>query len=180
MAGRGGFNAVTPEQMGRLLAIRSDDDLDDEACDAAILEEVSRVEAEIGYDSPYFHDADKAWDAIHRCLTGDQTPDGRVNPAPGHSPLGLCVLGGEQLVEADHHTVALVRPEQVPGVAAALAEIDRAGMQERFFGIDREFVTDCPIDDAEFEYTWSNFAGLPELYRRAAAEGRAVLFVADH
>ncbi len=83
MAGRGGFNAVTPEQMERLLAIRYETDLDDDACDVAVLEEASRIERTIRCSSPYFHDIDKAWDAVHRCLTGDRTPDGMLNPRVG-------------------------------------------------------------------------------------------------
>jgi hypothetical protein len=46
MAGRGGFNAITPEQMRCLLAIRASD-LDDDECDEAIMQEVSRIEAAI-------------------------------------------------------------------------------------------------------------------------------------
>src|SRR5687768_16229537 len=125
MAGRGGFNAITPEQMRRLLAIRSSE-LDDEACDEAIMEEVSQIEAGISARSPYFYDVDKAWDAIHRSLTGDQTPGGMLTPGAGRGPLKLCVLGEEQLIEADHHTVALVKPGTVRRVATALAKVDQA------------------------------------------------------
>ncbi|MGL4419989.1 MAG: YfbM family protein [Gemmataceae bacterium] len=179
MAGRGGFNTITPEQMERLLAIRYESDLDDEACDEAIMEEVSRIEEAIDFASPDFLDIDKAWEAIHRCLTGDQTPDGMVNPNAGRSPLRLCVLGGVKLIEGDHHIVALVKPVEVLKVADALAKIDKAGLRKRFFRLDPEVVSSYPIDDDEFEYTWSNFARLPTFYRRAADQGRAILFIAD-
>lgn len=180
MASRGSFNAITPEQMNRLLAIREDANLEDEECDAAILDEISQIEGTINYRSPYCLDVDKAWDAIHRCLTGDQTPDGMVNADAGRGPLKLCVLGGEQLVEADHHTVALVRPDQVSKAAAALAKIDKAVLRKRFFRLDPEIVCDYPIDDEQFEYTWSNFFALPGFYLRTAIQDRAVVFVADH
>jgi len=179
MAGRGGFNAITPEQMRHLLAIRASD-VDDEECDEAIMEAVSKIEAEISSKSPYFHDVDKAWDAIHRSLTGDRTPGGVLTPGTGRGPLKYCVLGEEQMIEADHHTVALVKPGTVRKVATALAKIDAAELRKRFFRLDREVITDYTIDDEGFAYTWSNFAGLPAFYSRAAADGRAVLFVADH
>lgn len=179
MAGRGGFIAITPEQMRRLLAIRYDSNLDDEACDEAISEAVSQIEEKISSKSPYYRDVDKAWDPIHRCLTGDQTPGGMVNPNAGREPLQLSVLGGVELVEADHHIVALVKTNEVPQVADALAKIDKARLRKRFFRIDPKVVDDYPIDDDEFEYTWSNFCGLPAFYRRAAIKGRAVLFIAD-
>src|SRR5262249_11429795 len=136
MAGRGNFDAITPEQMKSLLAIRYESDLDDDECDEAIMEEVSRIEETISNNSPYFHDVDKAWDPIHRCLTGDQTPDGMVNPNAGRGPLQLCVLGGVELTEADHHIIALVKPDQVPKVARALLRISKASLQRRFFRID--------------------------------------------
>jgi hypothetical protein len=179
MAGRGGFNAITPEQMGRLLAIRYESDLDDDACDEAIMEEVSRIEETIDSESLDFLHVDKAWDAIHRCLTGDQTPGGMVNPNSGTGPLKLCVLGGAELMEADHHIITLVKPDEVPRVADALTKIDKAELRKRFFRLDPKAVSDYPIDGDEFEYTWSNFAGLPAFYRRAADSGRAVLFIAD-
>jgi hypothetical protein len=93
--------------------------------------------------------------------------------------LKFCVLGGVALIEADHHHIVLVKPDAVPSVAAALAKIDKAELQKRFFRIDPKAVDYYPIDDDEFEYTWSNFSGLPAFYRQAAEEGRAVLFIAD-
>ena len=178
MAGRGGFNAITPEQMDRLLAIRYESDLDDDECDEAILEEVARIEATIRARSPHYHDADKAWDAIHRCLTGDQTPGGMLSAGTGRGPLKYCVLGEVELIEADDPIVGLVKPRQVPKVAAALAKIDEEGLRKRFFRLDPGAVTDYPLDEEEFAYTWSNFAKLPGFYRRAADNKRAVLFVA--
>jgi hypothetical protein len=177
MAGRGGFNAITPEQMKSLLAIRSSD-LDDDECDKVVLAEVSKIEKTIKYKSPHYHDADKAWDAIHRALNGDQTPGGMLTPGCGRGPLKFCVLGEVQLTEAEDHIVALVKPAQVKKVAAALAKIDEAALRQRYFRLDPEIVNDYPIDDEGFDYTWSNFARLPAFYQRAADEGRVVLFVA--
>jgi hypothetical protein len=133
----------------------------------------------LGPKSPYSLDTDKAWDAIHRCLTADQAPSPRLNRGGAQGPLEQCVLGGEQLIESPHYAVSLVTPEQVPEVAAALARIDRAELRRRFYRLDPK-VTDYPISEREFEYTWSGFEGLPALFARAADEGRAVLFRAIH
>jgi hypothetical protein len=179
MACRGIFNAITREQMKSLLAIRYETDLDDDACDAAVIEEVDRIEGTIRYNSPHCLDVDEAWDPIHRSLNGDQTPDGQLRPGTGRGPLKLCVLGEDQLFDGDRYIVALVKPAQVRKVAAALAKIDEAGLRKRFFRLDPKVVSDYPIDEDYFQYTWSNFAGLPAFYQRAADDGRAVLFVAS-
>jgi Domain of unknown function (DUF1877) len=179
MAGRGSFIAITPEQMDQLVAIRYESDLDTDERDVLIWEASSRMGYSLDCTLPYSLDTDKAWDAIHRCLTGDLTPSPRLNRGGAQGPLERCVLGGEQLIESPHYTVSLVRPEQVPEVAAALTKIDRAELRRRFYRLDPE-VTDYPISEREFEYTWSGFEGLPALFVRATDEGRAVLFRAIH
>jgi hypothetical protein len=179
MAGRGGFTAITPELMRRLLAIRYKSDLDDDECDDAIMQEVADIEKKISYNSADYCDVNKAWDPIHRALTGDQTPEGRLTPLTGRGPLKFCVLGEDQLIEADYHNVGLIRPAQVRKIAVALAKINKEGFHKRFFKLDPEVVCDYSIDEDEFEYTWSNFSGLPRFFRRAADNGRAVLFIAD-
>lgn len=115
-------------------------------------------------------DTDKAWDAIHRCLT-----DGTLDPDAGEYPLSHAVAGGRHLHEEDY--VVYVTADEVRDVAAALRPIDRAWLRARFDAIDDPDYGGAG-DDVDFEYTWSNFEDLRAFYDRAAAAGRAVLFTA--
>lgn len=178
MAVRGWFTSITQGQMRQLLEIRHSD-LDDDECDEAILESVERIESKFGSKSPFYYDVDKAWDAIHRSLTGDQTPDGMVNPNAGKGSLKLCVLGGMQLLEADHPILTLVKPNEARKVVEALNKIGQDELRKRFFQLDPTLISDYPIDEEEFEYTWSNFVGLRTFYKHTANKERAVLFMAN-
>jgi hypothetical protein len=162
--------AITEEQMGRLLkaARRGDDE---------VLEVVSEIEE--AWQERHLDETDKAWDAIHRCLTNDHTPGGRLNPRKGAYPLKLCILGGKHLHRGEDYTVALVRPDQVPAVAQALAKLTKAWLRERFFALDPKACR-YAINEDELDYVLGWFKGLPRFFARAARQGRAVIFTADH
>ncbi|MEV0568451.1 YfbM family protein [Dactylosporangium sp. NPDC050588] len=115
-------------------------------------------------------DTDKAWDAVHRCLTGSLDADA------GEYPLTHAVLGGRDLLEEDYYAV-YVTADEVRDVAAALRDLDRAWLRERFDAFDKSDYAGAG-DDQDFEYTWSNFADIQAFYDRAAAAGRAVVFTA--
>ncbi|WP_436528775.1 YfbM family protein [Actinoplanes sp. HUAS TT8] len=113
-------------------------------------------------------DTDKAWDAIHRCLS-----DGTLDPDGGDYPLNRAVLGGEHLDE-ESYLVLLTRAE-VRDVASALQPLTREWLRERYDALDGDYGT---TGDQDFEYTWSNFEDVRSFYDRAATAGRAVLFTA--
>src|SRR5207244_1532959 len=73
---------------------------------------------------PVHVEMDKAWEPIHRCLTGDRCPDLFFTCGP--MPLKLCVLGGRQVFRHGYRTASVVDADKVPRVAKALAKIDRA------------------------------------------------------
>ncbi len=85
MSCRGVQVAITEEELGRLLATQSDEEL---------LSVISD-DIEEPWDENWLVQTDKAWDAIHRCLT-----DGKLEYENGDYPLRLCILGGRQLFEA--------------------------------------------------------------------------------
>lgn len=124
-------------------------------------------------DSSRGEETDKAWDAIHRALT-----DGDLGFDNGEYPLNHAVLGGELLYQGDDYILSLKTPAQVRDVAAALALVTRDTLRQGYDRID-------PADyqgelcEEDFEYTWSWLTGLVDLFRRAAAEGRSVLFTVD-
>lgn len=116
-------------------------------------------------------ESDKAWDALHRCLT-DGTLDGDDHP------LAMAVLGGEHFHEGEEYTVSYVSPEQVREVSAALAGWDEPRLRERYEALAG---TDYagPHGPEDFGYVWGTFVDLVSFFSRAAAAGRAVIFTVD-
>ena len=165
MPGRGVHFALTDDDTTKLLSCDGDD---------AVFECIQEIEEEYGENQPrFFAETDKAWDAIHRCLT-----DGALAYDNGSPPLNLCILGGRQLYGGDWYIVAFVSSEQAAQVAEALGAISKADLRQRYFAIPAEDY-DADLGEEDFEYTWSWFQPLTEFWRRAAAAGRAVVFTVD-
>jgi hypothetical protein len=115
-------------------------------------------------------ETDKAWDAIHRCLT-----DGTLSygPTPSHK----CVLGSGSLHEGDDYIVNLLEPDEVKQVILAIRDIDEPSFRRLYLAIDHDDYQ-FPSDE-DFEYTWSNFLELREFFEKAASHDRAVVFTVD-
>ena len=155
--------AITSAQERALLAA---DDAGDSDAVGELLEEIE----ESWEDDELAVETDKAWEAIHRCLS-----DGTLDPESGDYPLSHAVLGGRHL--HDDYYVVYISSVQVPEVADALHEVDRAGLRRRFDTIDDAEYRGA-LDDEDFEYTWEGFEDVREFFDRAAAAKRAVLFTA--
>ncbi|MEV4715176.1 YfbM family protein [Micromonospora sp. NPDC049374] len=155
--------AITPGQERSLLAAG-----DGGASDAVdgLIEEIEESWAEDGLTV----DTDKAWDAIHRCLT-----DGTLEPDGGEYPFSHAVLGGRRLHE--EYVVVYLTVDEARDVAAALQSVDRRELRQRFDAIDDPDYRGA-LDDADFDYTWDNFVEVRAFYQRAAAAGRSVVFTA--
>jgi Domain of unknown function (DUF1877) len=163
MACRGVHFAITTAQMDALRKAAGDDE--------AVVELVDAIEGV--WDAQYLAESDKAWDAIHRCLT-----DGQLEFENGEYPLNRCVLGGDHLHEGEDYIVALVTPKEVRDVAQALEPITEAWLRDRYFGVlPKNYAPEYGEDD--FGYTWSNLEGLRDFYVRAAEAGRAVIFTSS-
>lgn len=119
------------------------------------------------------YETDKAWDAIHRCLT-----DGRLLYESGPFPLAYAVLGGRPLDVGDDYTACLAQPDQVQPASAALTGVTLEWMRKRYETLASTDY-DGPHNDDDFEYTWENFEGLRSFFAKAADAGRAVLFTAS-
>jgi hypothetical protein len=119
---------------------------------------------------------DKAWEPIHRCLTGDRYAD--LFFACGRMPLKLTVLGGRQIFRGGYRTASLVDADKVPRVAKALAKIDRPWMREQFFGLpDAQF---HEINEEMFEWMWGHFESLAPFFGAVASQGNAVICTISH
>jgi hypothetical protein len=97
--------AITPGQERALLAA------DDEGHSDMVGELLEEIE-ETWHDDGLKVDTDKAWDAIHRCLT-----DGTLDPDGGEYPLSLAVLGGRHL--HDEYYVVYINAAQTRAATAA-------------------------------------------------------------
>ncbi|UBF27593.1 YfbM family protein [Kovacikia minuta CCNUW1] len=119
MASRGVHFALTNFQAQAVLAAQNDAEL------MSVIEEI-----EERWNEEYLAQSDKAWNAIHRCLT-----DGSLLYESGQYPLNHCICGGQQLYSGEDYTVSFVSAVQVKDVAAALSKINHHWMQERYFTI---------------------------------------------
>ena len=164
MSGRGVLFALAPADQQRLCDAA---ELGDEAVWSLVHDELEET-----IEGQWTFATDKAWDAIHRCLT-----DGRLDYDNGSPPLNRAIMAGFHQVEGGGDVVSVTPAEDVPAVAEALEQVTRDWLCDRYFAIDP---TDYALSKQDFEYTWSNFEGLPEFYRRAADAGdRAVVFTVD-
>jgi hypothetical protein len=118
-------------------------------------------------------ESDKAWDAMHRALSG-----GHLTWGAGEYPLNHVILAGERLYEESDYIVVLKTPDKVRDVAAALPALSKDEFRRRYFAIPPDSYG-FPLSDEDFEYTWGNFEDVRIFWLRAASEGRYVLFTAD-
>lgn len=160
MACRGVHFAIDDQQAQRLLGAEDDDEL------LEIVEEIEEA-----WEAAF--ETDKAWDALHRCLS-----NGTLNAEEGEPPLSRVFFGGRMLNEGDDYFVVLVTPSEAVQIAASLATVTESWLRERYF--------ELPFPDyqgekseEDWEYTLSSFQGLPEFFARAASQGRHVIFTVD-
>jgi hypothetical protein len=161
MANRGVHFALTDDQSQALLAAKNDNEL---------MSVIEMIEEE--WNDEYLAECDKAWDAIHRCLT-----DGNLFYESGRYPLNHCICGGQQLYMGEDYTICFISVPQVKDVATAIILITENWFRERYFAI--------PVDDYgmlsedDFQYTWEWFQEIRKLYKKASTENRAVIFTVD-
>ena len=160
MAARGVHFAVTADQLSALTNANGDEEL------MAVVEKI-----EDAWDREFLAQSDKAWDAIHRCLT-----DGSLLYESGEYPLNHVICGGRQLCEGGDDTVSLVTSDQVKDVANALESLTKEWLRSRYFSLLKPDEYDNEIGEDDFEYTWDWFEEVRELFKKAVANGRAVIF----
>ena len=123
------------------------------------------------WDQDWLQECDKAWDAIHRCLT-----DGKLEY--GESPMHKCILGKRSVHEGDEYIISFLEPPEVKEVAAAIKSIDLTWMRKKYDAItDPDYEVAKSEDD--FEYTWAYFEELRDFFQKVAAAERSMLFSVD-
>jgi hypothetical protein len=161
MSGRGVHFALNNAHTQAVLAAKDDDDL---------MSVIEAIEAE--WNEEYLAESDKAWNAIHRCLT-----DGSLLYESGKYPLNHCICGGQQLYSGEDYTVSFVSPTQVKDIAVALNQITESWFRERYFAIPQDDYGN--LSDNDFKYTWGWFQEVRTLYQKAATADRSVIFTVD-
>jgi len=163
MSCRGVHFVLNHEQYRKILSAKTDESVI----------EIIQEEIEEEWDEEWLCETDKAWDAIHRCLT-----NGKLECNEKEYPLNAVILCGKQLHESDDYIISLVEPEEVSAVVDALQGIDKDALKEAYEKIDQKDY-DGEIGEEDFEYTWEYFSDLPPLFSKAAKAGRAVIFSVD-
>jgi hypothetical protein len=97
----------------------------------------------------------------------------------GEYPLNHCICGGRQLYRGRGYTVSYVSAPQVKDVAPALARVTKSWMRKRYNQLDPDDYDEVEIGDEDFEYTWENFLDVRRFYKKAAKDGRSVIFTVD-
>jgi hypothetical protein len=163
VASRGVLFAVGDDVAAKLQDARGDDD-----AIMAIIEDVEEA-----WEEPFVAETDKAWDAIHRALT-----DGALEWANGTYPLNHAILGGLDLMQGDDYIAVLKAPGQVRDVAASIRNVDDVALADRYRAVvPSDYAPEYGEEDLAYTVDW--FRSVRDLYQRAAAEGRAVIFTAD-
>lgn len=154
--------ALTEADAQRLLAAGDND---------AVMTIIEEIEEK--WDEASLFQTDKAWDALHRSLS-----NGTLFIDEGDYPLNRALMGGKHLYDGDDYVVAYVAANEVKDVAAALAPLTEKDLRTRYDAMD---VDDYNGEHGEedFKYTWGKFLGVREFYKKAAAEGRSVVFTVD-
>jgi hypothetical protein len=129
-----------------------------------ILEEI-----ESRWEKDHLSESDKAWNAMHRCLS-----NGTLDPAGGSPPLNMTVLGGTW-IRSEEYIASLLSPKQVREVSQALTPLTEAWFRERYFKIAAADYGP-EFGEEDFKYTWEHFQSVRTFFAKAAREGRATLF----
>lgn len=120
---------------------------------------------------------DKSWDAIHRAFC-----DGELLFNDGKSPFSFIILNGEILYGdtdlEDDYIVSFKNADQVAAVSEVLKKISKEEFKEKYFKIDEEKYG-FPVNEEDFEYTWSWLESTFEFWDYAAKHGLSVIFTVD-
>jgi hypothetical protein len=168
MSGQGYHLALDDEQANRLLSCNDESEVVD--CASQALE---------GFwadgDTTHLEGGYKDWNALLLCLT-----NGTYDPRGGTYPLNRCFFGGRLLARGGS-IVNMVMPGEVGDVAEALDQIDRRGLRETYMRLPPNRFFDRQgswARDEEYDL-FVRLKKLKRFYRRAAQEGRWVIFYTD-
>lgn len=156
--------ALTESQRDELLAFETDEGR------MAYVEEIEEA-----WEEDNLQETNKAWDAIHRCLTDHPPKLPELESNRGEYPLNLCILGGRPVIDDDLGSIImLIEADEVRDLANALDSIEKEWMAKKYY-------TYCngawpEYGEEDLGYTWEYFVELREFFRAAATKGLCVIF----
>ncbi|MCL4694205.1 MAG: DUF1877 family protein [Candidatus Hydrogenedentes bacterium] len=169
MACLGVYFALTDDDSEKLLAATSDREV----------VELIQEDIEERWDADWLLQIDKAWDALHRCLTdGTLTARGTVR--------SKCVLGGRQLHRGGDYTISFLDAGEVKEAYEALRPIDETWFRQQYFALKKKFLWfdisdyEGEIGEEDFDYTWTAFLDTRAFFHKAAQANRPIVFTVDH
>lgn len=165
---------------GVYFALNEEDErkLSESTSDEEVLNTIQE-EIEERWDQEWLQETDKAWDAMHRCLT-----DGTL-VCKGKTVLEKCVLGGKQLYNGRDYIVSFLKPKEVCEVAESIGTIQKDTFQKKYFGLKKKFLFidrteyEGLIGEEDFEYTWFYFEKTREFFFKVAKAKKAVIFTVE-
>ena len=164
MACRGAYYAIDDEQRAHILSLSGID----------VVSYIHDLYRDLNHR--HYQDVDKAWDAIHRCLTGDSDPE-FVHASAGSYPLNQCVLGGQPLYDGDDYIIMLIEPAALQDLVAALETIDEAWMERTYHATCKHVFPEYGDEDCGYTLNW--FLDMKVFLMRAVEANRAVVFYVD-
>jgi hypothetical protein len=160
MAGRGGFQAIAPDDVARLLSLEGGDRWDFAAGEVA-----ARFVARM----------DKLWAPIH-CALSDGTIDGTL----GEPPLCNAVLGDHLIYDSQWGDyIYLKHSLEVAEIASGLSALSHDEFADKWEQVHPNPDSDAlglSFTRAEAEEVWPCVEKMRTFYQRAAADGLAILF----
>lgn len=167
MGCRGVYFALSDDDSQQLLSLQSDNEV------------LSAIEDLEERETISFCETDKAWNAIHRCLT-----DGTLR-YKGTTILAKCVIGGKQLYLKNDYIISYVTSLEVKAIAQALSTINKLWFRNKYFKLQKRFLWFTysqyagPIDEEDFEYSWEYFEAIRGFYQKAADDHSSIIFTVD-
>ena len=169
MACRGVYFALTKEEEEKILNYSDDN---------SVIEFIQE-EIEEKWDEEWLQETDKAWDAMHRCLT-----DGTLT-CKGKNLLEKFVLGGKQMHMDSSYIVSYITNDEVKALSSAIAKITKNDMKKKYFSLKKKWLFidltdyDGPINEDDFNYTWDYFNMTREFFMKVANTDRSIIFTVD-
>lgn len=126
-------------------------------------------------------ETDKAWDAIHRCLT-----DGTLK-SKAKSILENAILGGTSLYKGKGYIIIYNSAEKMPELAGALKNIKKDDFKTNYYKLNNKkpFLWfnldsyDGPLNDDDLEYSWAYLEDLKVFINKTSIAKRSLLFTVD-
>ena len=91
----------------------------------------------------------------------------------------------QAIVQGNDYIISFKDIDEVKEVAKAIQDIEKEWFSSKFYGLKKKFLWfswseySGPLDEDDFEYTWSYFLDLKAFFKKASENNQAVIFTVD-